>query len=124
MIDRDNEEDDWHMFLNLVMLFQDQVSLLHYLERECHKIDQLLPQFDNTPSRHRASNCGIEAYNLSYFAEDPDRWSLKFHMWNANPLIEEKSWEDSRMEWLVASKTADFALLEVLEESLDDSIQL
>ena len=124
--------DDWrnggrHIF-SLVMAFQDEFSFLRCLERECRKIDQLV--FDETTSsalqssRPGAPNTGIDAYDLSYFTESPQRWSVKFNAWHANPFVTERSRKDTGMERLVATETENFALLESLQEALDDSTEL
>lgn len=91
-------------------MFQDQFSLLRCLERECHKIDQLLSNFDETMnpalelSRPKATNSGIDAYDLSYFIVNPQRWSIKFGTWHANPFGADKSWKEIEMERLLASE--------------------
>ena len=126
--------DDWHdgdrQVFALVIAFQDQFSFLHCLERECRKIDHLLSDLDETtnpssPSfRPGAPSSGIDAYDLSYFSENPQRWSIKFNTWHANLFVTDRSLKDTKMEDLVVSETANFALLESLQEALEDSIQL
>ena len=111
-------------------MFPDEFSFLRCLEREYRKIDQLLAAFDCTRGsvtqlpEYRTNNTAIDAYDLSYFREDPYRWSIKLKAWRQNPFNTRNSIDDIERDKFVASATANFTLLESLQEALGDSSKL
>ncbi|KAL8856201.1 MAG: hypothetical protein Q9178_007166 [Gyalolechia marmorata] len=125
---KDYARDDWrngrrHIF-SMVIMFPDEFSFLRCLERECRKIDRLLAELDDTRVLVAQLPDAFDAYDLSYFREDPYRWSIKLKAWRQNPFTTESSMDNIERNKFVASATANFALLESLQEALGDSSKL